>query len=211
MDGIFEWTYYFRINSMRGLILFLIGITTTLHAQLSRGDKFIGGTAFIFGAAQREMKEFIFPTPESIVLNVNPLLGFVLNEKYALGAQAGILVGLERNRGSDDMFGFGAGLMGRRFFTLSDRCLWTIHGQFNYQYILQDASYSRPRPSDLHEWQLALRPAVIYFPTPAWGFEVGIGSVGFAWKNNRTDAVRDYEWFAGLGQFKLGINYYIRK
>jgi hypothetical protein len=34
MDGIFEWTYYFRIASMRVLILFLIGITTSLQAQL---------------------------------------------------------------------------------------------------------------------------------------------------------------------------------
>jgi hypothetical protein len=193
------------------LFSILAGLIISGNAQLSKGDKFIGGTAYIFGAAQRETKELIFPTPGMIVLNVNPLLGFVLNEKYALGAQAGILVGLERNRGSDDMFGFGAGLMGRRFFTLSDRCLWTIHGQFNYQYILQDASSSRPRPSDFHEWQIALRPAVIYFPTPAWGFEAGIGSVGLAWANNRTEKTRDFQVFAGLGQFKLGINYYIRK
>lgn len=199
------------ITSVATFISFFLLFLSSLQAQLYRGDKFIGGSANIYGAGQRETEEFIFPTPGSFVLNIQPLLGFVLNEKYALGAQAGVLVGLQRNRGTDYRVGFGAGIMGRRFFSLSARCLMTIHGNIHYQYILQDASSTRPRPSDFHEWQLGLRPAVIYFPTPAWGFEAGFGLVEMSTAISPNPASRDYRVFAGLGQIQFGIHYYVRR
>ena len=202
---------------MRVLILFLIGITTSLQAQLSGGDIFIGGTGVIYSNLQRDNRNAVLPSPKQSYIQFSPALGFVLNEKWAIGAIANLTTRLGYVfRAEENIFGIGG--LGRRYIRISDQFIFAFSGQLVYNLITQKSRVYNPQKSEnetlksyANGLSTEVAPMFIFFPTPAWGFEAGIGSVGLAWANNRTEKSRDFQVFAGLGQFKLGINYYIRK
>lgn len=205
------------MNTLKGIVLILIGITTSLQAQVTKGDKFIGGSAAVATNLQRDNRDAILPSPNQSVIQFNPALGFVLNEKWALGAIANFSTRLGYVfRAEENIYGLGG--FARRYIGITEKFMFAFSGQIVYNLITEkDRVYNFQKgeyetlKSYADGFSTEVAPMFIFFPTPAWGFEAGIGSVGFEWKNKQSNGSRYYELFAGLGQFKLGINYYIRK
>jgi hypothetical protein len=217
MDGIFEWTYYFRIDSMRVLILFLIGITTSLQAQLLKGDKSIGGTAIVSSILQRDDFDAVLPAPRGSYIQYSPALGFVLNEKYAIGAIASITTRLGYVfRAKENIFGIGG--FGRRYIRISDQFIFALSGQLVYnrmveknrEYNFQNGEYETLKEY-ANGFSTEITPLFIFFPTPVWGFEAGIGSVAFRMMKSQQSSDYQYDFSAGYGQLRIGLNYYLKR
>jgi lipopolysaccharide assembly outer membrane protein LptD (OstA) len=149
-----------------------------------RGDKFIGGT-FSFNTQQSSGGLNESETKASS-FEVSPSIGYFLNEKLSIGGGLGYSVNHQKN-----IYDFATqeytsryitvGAFVKRYFMISDKFFFTVRVNASYGRGVQiNETGGSESKSKGYNIALSAQPSLLFFPSPKWGIEGSIGSLGFA-------------------------------
>jgi hypothetical protein len=202
---------------MNKYLFTLLMITPLLSSgQFIKGDKFIGGTFRL--SSQTPTKSDQSSTIEVNGFSIYPTMGFLLNEKFAIGGQIGysyLNTVYNNNQSSQSKYNskrFSLGLISRRYFSISDKFIFSINGQVNFDRG-KETNTNSTSESITQNYQIGIniQPCFIFFPSPKWGIETSIGSIGYSYSRNlSTDLGQNYINLS-YGTINLGLSYYFRK
>jgi hypothetical protein len=202
---------------MNKYLFTLLMITPLVSSgQFIKGDKFIGGTFRL--SSQTPTKSDQSSTYEVKGFSIYPTMGFLLNEKFAIGGQIGysyLNTVYNKNQSSESKYNserFSLGLISRRYFSISDKFIFSINGQVNFDRGTETNtnSTSESKNQNYQIW-VSLEPCFIFFPSPKWGLETSIGSISYSYSRNlSTDLGQNY-FNLNYGTINLGLFYYFRK
>jgi len=201
---------------MKKYLVTLLMITPLLSSgQFMKGDKFIGGTFRL--SSQTPTKSNQGTTYEVKEFSINPFMGFLINEKFAIGGQIGYSnfnskYNDQTNQREYNSKGFSLGLNSRRYFSISEKFVFAISGYLNFSRGTE-TDITSTSESNTQNYQIgtSLAPTFIFFPSPRWGLEASIGALSYSYSRNlSTDSDTSYFNFY-YGTIKLGLAYYFRK
>jgi hypothetical protein len=197
---------------MKNLLIIMIiasFISEQALGQTVKGKKYVGGT-FSLSATHSNSKNSDF--------NINPSVGVFLTDHLSIGG----IIGYHNTIYKDDnskstMNGFSIGAFCRQHIPLSDLFSVYIQEDISFsnqinQYENNDTQQSKYSTSGI---SFSAGPGLIFFPTPKFGFEVGIGSVNYGHqseKNKLSDSdpvtTNSYGLKVDLTTLNLGLRYY---
>ena len=186
------------------------------RGQFMKGDKFIGGTFRL--SSQTPANSSQASTYEVKEFSIFPFMGFLVSEKLAIGGQIGYSyfnTVSNLNQSSQSKYnskGVSIGLISRRYFNISDKFVFSINGHLDFNRGSATIKYSTSE-SKTQNYQIgaSIQPCFIFFPTPRWGLETSIGSIGYNYSRNlSTDSGQNY-FNLYYGTINLGLSYYFRK
>lgn len=199
---------------MKKYLFALLTVTPLLSSgQFMKGDKFIGGTFRL--SSQTPTNSNQGSTFEIKGFSINPLMGFLVNEKLAIGGRIGYSYYnsiYNANQPSESKYnsnGFSMGLISRRYFGISDKFVFSINGYLNFDRGTETNTTSTSE-SKAQNYQIGamLQPCFIFFATPKWGFETSVGGIIYNYSRNLSiDSGENYFNFY-YGTINLGLSYY---
>jgi len=144
-------------------------------------------------------------------------MGFLVNENFAIGGQIGYSyfnTVYNYNQSSESKYnskGFSFGLISRRYFSISDKFVFSINGQVNFDRGTEtDTNSTSESKTQNYQIGVSIQPCFIFFPSPKWGLETSIGSIGYRYSRNlSTDLGQNY-FNLTYGTINLGLYYYFR-
>jgi hypothetical protein len=200
---------------MKYLFLIIVLFPIATFAQLSKGDKFIGGYLSFqtYGSQNNQNGNNSYNSNFSIT----PMFGLLLNEKFALGGMLGynnqnFKSNYLDNTNKSSAGQFLLGLVGRRYFAISEKLLFALHGDISYSRG-QEKHQTSSMPATSNEFNGmvgGLKPLFIFFPTGRWGIEGGIGSATFTFRNIPDLKENNHSFSLSYGSLFFGISYYIK-
>jgi len=198
--------------------LFLLLIATPLlsFAQLSKGDKFIGG-GFQFRSLTPINSNQGW-TSETMDFSINPFFGFLVSDKLAIGGQVGYsyLISTQNadqpNESKYTSADYSAGLISRRYFSISEQFVFSIDANFNYGIVAGTSTNSTyVSKTKNHHVGASIKPTFIFFPSPKWGIEASIGNISYEYSKNLSTGTGLNDFNIYFGSIQLGLSYYFKK
>ncbi len=201
---------------MKKYLVTLLMITPLLsNGQFMKGDKFIGGTFRL--SSQTPNKSNQGATYEVKGFSIDPFMGFLINENFAVGGQVGYSYfnTKYKDQTNDREYnsnGVSVGLIARRYFNISDKFVFAINGNLNFNRGTEsDTCVASETTTQNYQIGTSLIPTFIFFPSPKWGLEASIGALSYNYSRNlSTDSDTSYFNFY-YGSINLGLSYYLRK
>jgi hypothetical protein len=197
------------------LTTFLL-IPLLTNAQFIKGDKFVGGTFRL--SSQTPINSNGGTTYEVNTFYINPLIGFLVSEKFAIGGQIGYSyynTKYNKNQPSSSEYnssGFSLGLIAKRYFDISDKFLFSINGVLDFNRGTEKST-TNTTEDKTQSYQLGatIQPSFTFFPSPKWGFEASIGALSYNYSRNLSnDSGQSYFNFH-YETISLGLYYYFRR
>jgi hypothetical protein len=204
------------------LLMTLISMSLLSNAQFVKGDKFLGGT-FNFSTQRAPNSPNGGLTNVVNSFSINPQMGFLINEKVAIGgligysstySKSGSFQSLQFESTSRDVH---AGVFINRYFKMTDKFLFSLGGIFQVRRgnstLMVTSSPDPASESNNANYQLliSLQPKFIYFPTPHWGFEASVGSISDTYNRSLSTGDKSNVFGFNYGSIGVGVNYYFRK
>jgi hypothetical protein len=200
------------------LFTLLMALPFLSYGQFTKGDKFIGG--YFRLSSQTPTNSNSGPTTDNFGFSINPFMGFLVSEKFAVGGRIGYSYYnsiFDANQPTQSKFnssGFSIGLLSRRYFSISDKFVFSINGQLDFDRGTETRAYSSGSfDSKTQNYQIGvtLQPCFIFFPSPKWGIETSIGSISYNYSRNLSTDLGQSYFNLVYGQISLGLSYYFRK
>ncbi|MBL0743118.1 outer membrane beta-barrel protein [Chryseolinea lacunae] len=190
------------------LLLVVVLIPAFAHAQFNKGDAFLGGT--ISGSSDFSNN-----------LSVSPFFGFFLNSKISLGGRVEYgstrsEQNLTANDGSTSHLvtstkSFFVAVVGRKYYPLSDKFFFALQGELNYgRSNVMNENNGVESHDDVYSLGLNVKPVFAYFPSPKWGIEGSVGSLGYTFSKALSGS-SNHIASLDAGTVTLGFAYYFRK
>lgn len=210
---------------MRSIILIAVwlSVTTTGFSQFTKGDKLLVGD-FSIQTEKRSNTSTMGSEYETRIYSINPTIGFFVNENVAVGFGLGysnsfskdVMPGYYKSEGNNNSFY--AGFMVRRYVLLSEKFFFLIEGKLNYvrgenstSYISYNNGFNIKGESKTDDFSAVVAPRFVFFPTPKWGIEAGIGSLSYSSTSTSNSNASTSRFNLNYGVFSLGFAYYIRQ
>jgi len=208
---------------MKPILITLILLTSLQSfGQFARGNKFIGGTVDFDNRSYPDISNSGNSSGTSI--SVYPSVGFLLNEKFAVGGQIGFSSYYSKfTNGSTYMaesksLYISTAIFAKRYFKISDKFLFSLVGTFAFNRGAITNTTTQPLigltvedKSQNYIIYTSITPSFIFFPTPKWGFEVGIGSINHGYNSNLTTSQNSNSFQINYGRLSWGLSYYFRR
>lgn len=215
----------------KAVLAVLLFTSYRTFAQFAKGNMFIGGNlgVSIHNETADSPTAGNNTTYSSNSISIHPNFGFFLNDKIAIGAQLGYSNNTAEstapppaynstNKREDIQFG----IFGKRYIKLADRFFFAGTGLLNYSKYtstlhsvnVNSVVQNKEEGSDL---LLSVSPSFLFFPSPKWGFEAGIGSIYYIWGLSHYDAGgtvinrKTNDLNISYGGFSVGFTYYFGK
>lgn len=196
------------------LSVFFLLLSWKASSQFTKGDKFVSGSFSV--SDQRSNLNSTWST-----FSVSPSIASFLNEKWAVGGSLSYSYGITKSTSANGFsennhWTVGAGLLGQRFFPLSEKFYFSVSGSLNFSRGTTTSTSSSQvgfseTKQDQYSLSLDVNPAFWYFPSSRWGFRAGIGGIGYSFwydlnRDNRTTSFSLYG-----GNVSLGFAYFFRR
>lgn len=191
------------------------------NAQFAKGDKVLGGS-FSFNVQNRN------DSPDGGLMksnsfSLNPSMGFLINENFAIGGELGYASTFRETNYSSTVLetkskSFSAGVFGQRYFNISDKFLFSLVGRFNFGRGFATGHDYDPQLGEAVETRMknynlttSITPRFIFFPSPKWGFEASIGSISHTLSRNLSTDEKINYFSLNYGAISFGVGYYFLK
>lgn len=180
------------------------------NAQFVRGNKFIGGTLSI-SAQSSTMDDSGTSQIKTHTFALSPTLGCFLNDKYAVGGGIGFVSTSQKYDYANMTDSFQSRAVSlqafaRRYFMISDKFYFMMTGSVNFSRGNQESNSIK---SKYYFVGLKVQPAFVFFPSPRWGIEGGMGTLGFTHNRSLSYDTKYNNFNLDFGGFYLGFAYYI--
>ncbi len=205
------------------LVVACLSMATTGFSQFNKGDKLLVG-GFSIQTDKRSSTTTLGSANEFNVYSVNPAIGFFLNDKTALGIRLGYSNTFSKDfipgyyNSENNSNSYYGGIMIRRYFLLSEKFYFLIDGSIGYSKgdntsttIDYGNGFNSRIETKTSEFSTAVTPKFVFFPSPKWGIEAGIGSVSYSNTSYNTSSGSSNRLYINYGVFTLGFAYYLRK
>jgi hypothetical protein len=218
-----------KSNLMKRLILIMLVVPLAVKAQFTKGDLFLGGS---LGVNTVDFPGADYAKNISNSFSVGPKIGYFINEKWAIGGSVGysysnqvldysVTPYYSNSRSTSRTFS--ANVLARRYFAITDKFLFTLEGSLGFSrsnttnsYATSQVSTGGPEPYDdnapAYTLSATVRPLFVFFPTPHWGIEAGLGTLSFSHQHSLSDnsSVNTFNLFVATST-SLGVYYYFRR
>ncbi len=200
---------------MKNLLFVILILPISLSAQFNKGDKFLGGTLG-FQIQQSPYTGTNFLT-KSNGFAISPQIGFLLNEKLALGGNLGystshFSIGPDTAESTNDLSNFSIGLFLRRYYSINDKFLFSLTGNADYgKGTIKSSSDISNEESKNYIYSISVYPSFIFFPSKKWGIEASIGNIKFSHTKTIDSEDKTDTFGIGYGTIFLGFAYYFQK
>ena len=193
------------------------------YSQFNKGDKYLGGT--ISASTQRAPTiPGIYQNNVTNSISINSSLGFLLNEKIAVGGQIGYANYYYKNTSNPPYIienkspSYTIGVFAKRYYTISDKFLFTMTGFFNstrisniYTLTYLPTDTTTQQKTQTYQLSTSIRPSFLFFPSPKWGFEASVGSISYVLGKDLSTGKNTNTFNINYGTLSLGLSYYFRK
>ena len=193
------------------------------YCQFIKGDKYLGGTIYLNTQRAPDSQNGGLTNLVNS-FSISPSVGFLLNEKFAVGGQIGYSSYYSKSTNfapyvsESKSSSIGIGFFARRFYKISDRFLFSIIGLINFNRgsnanTQTNTSANTVTESETQNYQLStsIRPAFVFFPSPKWGFEASVGNISYSIDRNLSNDEKSNFFNINYGTISLGLSYYFRK
>jgi hypothetical protein len=215
---------------MKKIIVSLLAIAPVFaFAQFSKGTVFLGGS--LSSVIQNaDNKQTGFPNPSSqsnTVFAISPSIGFFVSEKMAIGSSITYSTSVQKYTYPANTFSsytsqaeqnsVGINPYIRYYLPISSSIYFGLQGGVSFsrgnQKSTQFNGTSQPPTTEIPLYTLgaSVRPIFIFFPSPKWGIEASIGSLGYTYMRDLPDAGSSNSFGLSAGSFSFGIAYYFIK
>jgi hypothetical protein len=198
------------------MALFFILFSICVHAQFTKGDKFIGG--------QISMKHTNFHNgglSTDRYINLLPSCGFLLNKNFALGMKLGYsndtykVVPYGQVLSKTITTSFSAGMFAKRFFTVHENFFFALTGDILFARVAGKSIDNIDKMTETdksYTFDIGITPSFIFFPSSKWGIEASLGNLSYVHNQQlRTNGGKSDQINFNAGTFSLGFSYYFRK
>jgi len=206
------------------LLTNLLFIAILTNAQFRKGDKYLGGT-FSISVQGVPNSPNGGATSEANSFGIDPSIGFLMNEKFAIGGHIGYDWYHQKSTNfsssnENNSNSFSTGLHARRYFKISENFLFSVVGflGFNRGVVTSISTYNLPpqqgtSENKTKEYQLwtSIVPGFMFFPSPRWAFEVSVGSIGQTQRRSLSTHAIQNTFYLRYGIISFGLFYYFRK
>jgi hypothetical protein len=217
-------------------ILFLT-LPSFAVAQFTKGQVFLGGT---LSATNNNNDLPTIPSGSSLkssTFSVTPVVGFFINPKLALGGSIGYATGTSQFDYANYGLVNGAytytilsqksvsksllvSTFARYYVPLGNSFYFTLQGQLNFTRTANDQTspqyngtnydqVTQRTPS--YSLGVSVRPAFVFFPTPRWSIEGGVGNLSFTRTRYLPDVYSANNFSLNAGTFTFGVAYYFKR
>lgn len=201
-------------------------------AQFNKGQVYVGGT---LSASLQNTDASTGYTgsglTKSNTINASPAVGFFLSPKVAVGGTIGYghsfqeydfqsfdvntgttVTSFQKNKNN----GVSIGAIARYFVPLSTSVYFALHEQLSFtrstsETVQGTSAQETTTQSPSYTLGLSVRPVLIFFPSPHWGIEAGVGSVGYSYIRVLPDQASTNTFTLSAGSFSFGLAYYFIK
>lgn len=184
-------------------------------AQIQTGTQFVGGGILV--SAQKAPENGNGFQSNYSAVNILPVIGFILNERWAIGSQIGVGFSNQESRnGTQTLFksnskGITMAAVARRYFPLTEKFFLALDGRLQFDRGSEMySSGTSETTSQSYEISSIISPVFIFFPTNRWGFEASIGSISYGYYRNLSTDSSSNNFGLNYGSVSLGIAYYFQ-
>jgi hypothetical protein len=194
-------------------------LTSDAIAQFSAGEKFLRGSfGFNFSSRNNDGTSTLDDDGKSRQFYFYPAIGVFISDKWAVGGGLGYANSVDKREYQTDFqkyrnYSFSIGLMARRYFEISDKFYFVIEGSLDFSRgTFVDSNSAAESKSKSYDTGITAKPLLVFFPTPRWSVEGGIGSLNYRYSRNLTTDISNSSF--GLNHnstINFGVAYYFRK
>jgi hypothetical protein len=192
-------------------VVFFVFVSFLANAQFVRGNKFIAGT-FSISTQHASTNNSGTPVTNGHMFELSPAFGYFLNDKYAVGGGIGFISTSQKTTyDPNQSFEYESQAItfrafAKRYFLISDNFYFMMTGSVDFS---RGKQGQNPDKTKYYSLGLSFKPAFIFFPSPKWGIEGGIGNLGFSHTRNLSEEEKYNNFYLNYGTLYLGFAYYI--
>jgi hypothetical protein len=225
---------------LKPLILVVLALPLISQAQLTKGTWYTGGSASFND--QNVQGRIAGEMDNNTTFGLTPKVGYMVSDKWAVGLTMGYSGSHSTYAPVTQPYGahgqlstlnvqsssniFSSGIFTRRFFPISDKFLFTLDGAVNFSRANSSNTTAAtpvgggPTTTDrenapYYSVGVSLRPLFIFFPSPRWGLEAGLGSLTFSHQHslngNSYTAGENFVTLGASSSTSVGIYYYFNR
>jgi hypothetical protein len=197
------------------IAMLIVMLPLSVLAQFRRGQIFVGG--FLSGSS--ETYNSMSSKEVTNQLNVYPSAGYFLNSKILVGSSLGYYTsrrlihsnGVTQTAGRSNSFYLAPFV--RNYFVISESFSIAFQGQLTLMRGTIESQIGSIYSSRLPTYSVSadISPIFIFFPSPKWGIEAGIGSVSYTYYRVLPDVSSTNTFSFSSGKFTFGLTYYFSK
>lgn len=203
------------------LLVFLTQASLFSYCQLMKGDKFLGGSVSL--GTQRAPETPVAGSSFSNSFSISPGIGFLLNEKLAIGGQLGYSGYYSKSVYTPytNVYKYSsgsAGIFGKRYFALTNQFYFTLVLGLSFSHGSQEMTDTNTATSSVSENKSTsysissnFRPTFLFFPSPHWAIDASFGGLGYTFSKNLTYKSNSNSFNLNYGFISLGLYYYFNK
>jgi len=201
-------------------------------AQFSKGQVYVGGT--LSTSLQSSTGNGTPPSSnlsKDNSLSISPTIGFFLSPRIALGGSVTYSSsyqeydGLSFNQSTGTLINafqknktnsIGINSFTRYYIPISNSFYFSLQGQINFTRGNSESKYGTDTQETIQEtpyYSLGLnfKRVFIFFPSPKWGIEASVGSLGYSYTRYLPDVSSTNSFSLNAGSFSFGLAYYFAK
>lgn len=201
-------------------------------AQFNKGQVYVGGTL----STSLQNSNTTQPSPAANLSKNNsisaaPAVGVFLNPKIAIGGTIGYSYSLtefdfqsfNQNTGTTvnsyqkyKTIGFSVGAFTRYYLPISNTVYFALHEQItftrsNSETIQGNATQETTNQTPTYSIGVSVKPVLIFFPSPKWGIEAGVGSIGYSYTRTLPNVSSGNSFSLNAGSFSFGLAYFFAR
>lgn len=208
----------------------LLALPLAASAQFTKGNMFLGGSLSVMLQNNNPTSpplNLISPSTQTNNFSLAPSVGFFINEKTVLGVSLSYSAVIQKYDYSrypqltsytskTEGSSFGLSPYIRYYLPISTTIYVGLQGGLSFSRgttTFTEFNGGNLQETDIPSYQLGMsfRPIFIFFPSPKWGVEASIGSLGYTYVRNLPDNGSSNSFGLNAGSFSFGIAYYFIK
>jgi hypothetical protein len=207
-----------RVFRYSAFIVFVFCSALQVNGQFAKGQKFITGN-LSFEVHDWSSEFSVGNNVTSSNINFQPALGFFLNDKIAVGGRVGYTFYRQKNVSNANpgfetiskSRSYSVGGFVNRYFTISEKFYFRMTCDVGYFRSFQESESAISYKMKSHGFGINVQPSFIFFPSPAWGIEAGLGNLGYNFSRGLSDDSKGSSFDFDYGVFSLGFGYYFNR
>lgn len=205
-------------------------------AQFSKGQVFLGGSlsASLFNNDIPATANSYSNSTKNNTLTLLPLVGVFLNQKIAIGGGVGYTASYTESNHTNSYYDannnlitvpafqkdWGKGIyissFARYYIPISPSFYFAALGQINFfranfKSVQNTGTQEITQEQPSYSIGLTLKPVLIFFPSPKWGIEASVGSLGYLYQRHLPNVSSANSVSLSAGTFSFGLAYYFAK
>jgi hypothetical protein len=218
------------------IVLSIALLPSFVFAQFNKRQVYLGGSLSVslFNNDIPATANSYGRSNKNNALTLSPLIGIFLNEKVAIGVGVGYNTSYNESNYTTSYFDGNSNLITvqasqktwtngisvtpftRYYVPISSSFYFAAHGQIsfiraNQKDVLSTGTQEITQEQPYYSVGVTLNPVFIFFPSPNWGIEASLGSVGYHYQRYLPDVSSSNNFFINAGSFSLGFAYYFAK